>query len=49
LRNKGNKYYQNTHGNVFKRKTNDKNRKKKILMKKNSKVIRAPSTPTNPV
>ena len=49
MRNKGNKYYQNTHGNVFKRKTNNKRRKKNVLMKKNSRVIRVPSTPANPV
>jgi len=34
LRNKGNKFYQNVHGNVFRVKDNSKKKKKIMLMKK---------------
>jgi hypothetical protein len=41
LKNKGNKSYQNTHGDVFKTKTNaKKQRKKVVLMKKAQKALR---------
>ena len=46
MRNKGNKLYKNTHGTVFRRKTNDKHRKKMVLMRKNSKVIRSTTAPS---
>ncbi len=49
LRNKGNKLYKNTHGTVFKRKTNNKRRKKNALLKKNSKLARAPVAPATPI
>ncbi len=46
MRNKGNKFYKNTHGTVLRMKTNDKRRKKMLLRRKNSKVIRAQTTPS---
>jgi hypothetical protein len=41
LRNKGNKYYQNAHGNIFRKKTNTKLSKKKQLLKR----MRTPKIP----
>jgi hypothetical protein len=38
LRNKGNKLYQNTHGTVFRAKTNNKRRKKMELLKRQRKA-----------
>jgi hypothetical protein len=41
LRNKGNRFYQNTHGVIFRTKTNDKKEKKKIALMKKSRDLRA--------
>jgi hypothetical protein len=48
LKNKGHKYYQNTHGTVFRTKKNSKLRKKMALRKKMRNVIAAPAAPKIP-
>ena len=48
MRNKGNKLYQNTHGTVFKRKTNTKRSKKAALLKRQRKP-KHPSSVKAPV
>jgi len=47
LRNKGNKFYQSTHGTVFRTKTKTKKRKKIALMKKMRNAI-VPVSPKIP-
>jgi len=44
LRNKGNKFYKNTNGNIFRMKSNSKKKKKNALMKKMRNKI-APAAP----